>query len=40
MEINGIKYERIPQKPKETSRKSVLMAPMAMFEYTNPYASS
>lgn len=35
MEINGIKYERIPQKPKETSRKSVLMAPMAMFEYTN-----
>jgi len=37
--INGIEYERIPQKPKETGRKSALLAMMAMFEYTNPYAS-
>jgi len=37
--INGIEYKRIPQKPKETGRKSALIAMMAMFEYTNPYGS-
>lgn len=36
--VNGIEYERIPKKPKETGRKSALIAMMNVFEITNPYA--
>lgn len=37
--INGIEYERIPQKPKETGKKSMMLAMLGALTYTNPYAS-
>lgn len=41
MEINGIKYEEIPQKKPRPMSKTLasIMAMSSAFEYMNPYAS-